>query len=192
MDFAKGKVFIFSAPSGAGKTTIVQHILDQYPEFEFSVSATTRKARDHEQHGVHYYFLDEAGFKQKIEEGDFLEWQEVYPGRFYGSLKSDVERIRRKGHHVAFDVDVKGGMNIKGCYGNEAVSFFIQPPDLKTLKKRLLKRATESPAEIAMRLRKATLEMSFARQFDHIILNDDLDAALRKVRQIIDLHLQKA
>ncbi|RMG21999.1 MAG: guanylate kinase [Bacteroidetes bacterium] len=192
MEQAKGKVFIFSAPSGSGKTTIVRHVLRRYPNFAFSVSATTRKPRPHERHGVHYYFLSEEEFKQKIAAGEFLEWEEVYPGRFYGSLKSDVERLRSEGRHVLFDVDVQGGVNIKRHYGPEAVSFFIRPPSLEVLAQRLRKRGTETEEEIRLRLQKAEAELGFAPLFDYTIVNDILGDALIQVYRIIEQHLQSA
>lgn len=191
MEQTKGKVFIFSAPSGAGKTTIVKHVLDRYTNFEFSVSATTRPPRPNEQEGVHYYFLNTNDFVQRIEQHEFLEWEEVYPGQFYGSLKSDVERIRKKRHHVAFDVDVKGGIKIKKFYGEEAVSIFIKPPDLETLRRRLKDRGTETYEEIEKRYAKAVFELEHADEFDYIILNDNLETALAEVFQLIHQHLTK-
>lgn len=190
MELTKGKVFIFSAPSGSGKTTIVRHVLDRYPNFEFSISATTRPARSHERHGVHYYFLNVEDFINQREAGAFLEWEEVYPGKYYGSLKSEVERIRAKGHHVAFDVDVKGGLNIKRYYGEQAVCLFIQAPSIAELRKRLHGRATEGEAEIELRCQKAKEELKYAPQFDHVIVNDELEAALEKVFAIIERHTE--
>lgn len=191
MEQKKGKVFIFSAPSGAGKTTIVKRVLAIHSDFEFSVSATTRSPRPHEQDGIDYYFLKEEEFVERIDQEAFLEWEEVYKGRFYGSLKHDVERIRQKGHHVAFDVDVKGGINIKKFYRDDAISIFIQPPNLPTLKKRLEFRGTESKEEIDRRYKKAAKEMEFAKAFDYIIVNDDLEVAVGEVLALIQTHLTK-
>ena len=190
MEQKAGKVFIFSAPSGSGKTTVVRHVLKKYPDFKFSVSATTRPPRHNEEEGVHYHFLTADSFKQKIEEGAFLEWEEVYQGRFYGTLLADVEAILNRGIHVLFDVDVKGGINIKKYYGDRAVAFFIEPPSLDTLRQRLEDRGTESQDEIERRCAKAAYEMQFASQFDHIILNDVLEVALKEVYDIVDASLK--
>ncbi len=189
MELTKGQIFIFSAPSGAGKTTIVRHVLAHYPNFEFSVSATTRPSRGEEQDGLHYYFLSESEFIRRKNAGEFLEWEEVYAGRYYGSLKSDVNRIRDKGHHVVFDVDVKGGLNIKRQYGSEAVSIFIQPPSLHALQERLINRGTDSKAEIKRRCLKAEEELRYATQFDYVVINDKLEVALRRVVEIIEENL---
>jgi guanylate kinase len=181
----KGKLIIFSAPSGAGKTTIVKHLLQKNFGLEFSVSATSRKPRPGEVDGKDYYFLTEEEFKEKIENGEFLEWEEVYSGIFYGTLKSEVERIRNAGKHVIFDVDVVGGLNIKKFYGNEALAVFIKPPSLDELRKRLENRSTESEEKIRMRIAKAEKELDFAARFDVVIVNDELQRALRDAEKVV-------
>jgi guanylate kinase len=181
----KGKLVIFSAPSGAGKTTIVRHLLKQSFNFEFSVSATSRKARPAEIHGKDYYFLTEKDFKQKVENDEFLEWEEVYSGICYGTLKSEVERIRNQGKNVLFDVDVIGGLNIKKYYGDEALAVFVQPPSVKELRKRLENRSTESEDKIKMRLEKAENELNYARRFDVVLINNQLNKALKKAEQLV-------
>ncbi len=181
----KGKLIIFSAPSGAGKTTIVKHLLSKNFGLEFSVSATSRPLRGNEVDGKDYYFLTEEEFRKRIENEEFLEWEEVYPGRFYGTLKSEVERIRDKGNHVVFDVDVVGGCNIKNYYGDEALSVFIQPPSINELKNRLITRSTDSEEVIATRVSKAEFEMTFANRFDVVLVNDKLDIALKEAENIL-------
>lgn len=182
----KGKLIIFSAPSGSGKTTIIKQLMEQNPDLEFSVSATSREPRQGERHGKDYYFLSEKEFREKIENQDFLEWEEVYQGIFYGTLKNEVERIRNCGKNVIFDVDVIGGLNIKKYYGDEALSVFIQPPSVEELRERLKKRSTEIPEKINMRISRAEKELSFATQFDVVIINDKLPEAVYKARKIID------
>ena len=174
-----GQLLIVSAPSGSGKSTIVHYLMDEHPEFRlaFSVSATSRPPRGTEQNGVEYYFLSPEEFRQHIEADDFLEYEEVYEGRFYGTLKSQVEEKLAAGLNVVFDVDVKGGINIKKYYGEKALSIFIQPPSIEVLRERLIGRATDEMAQIEQRLAKAEYEMSFAPQFDRIIVNDDLETA---------------
>jgi len=181
----KGKLVIFSAPSGAGKTTIVRHLLTKGFDLEFSVSATSREARHTETHGKDYYFLSSEDFLKKVENDEFLEWEEVYKGTSYGTLKSEVERIRNKGKNVIFDVDVIGGLNIKKYYGDEALAVFVQPPSVVELRKRLTARSTESAEKIAMRIAKAEHELSFAPQFDVVIVNDDLEKAFEEAEKII-------
>jgi guanylate kinase len=181
----KGKLIIFSAPSGAGKTTIVRHLLEKNLNLEFSVSATSRGPRPNEINGKDYYFLTEKEFKQKIENDEFLEWEEVYKGIYYGSLKSEVERIRNLGKNVIFDVDVIGGLNIKMFYGDEALAIFVQPPSIEELRKRLISRSTETEEKIQMRIAKAEHELSFASQFDLLITNNDLQQACREAENII-------
>lgn len=185
-----GRIFIFSAPSGAGKTTLVHRVLATYPGFSFSVSATTRPIRGHEIDGKDYHFLSVAEFKQKISEDAFVEYEEVYPGRFYGTLRSEVEAKLGKGVSVVFDVDVQGGINIKRQYGDLAVSFFIQPPSLAALRERLEGRGTEGPEEIERRLAKASQELSFLQHFDHAIVNDDLELATRQITHLITASLE--
>ncbi|SHF68273.1 guanylate kinase [Mariniphaga anaerophila] len=181
----KGKLIIFSAPSGAGKTTIVKHLLQQGFGLEFSVSATSRQPRPNEVNAKDYYFLSETEFRDKIEAGDFLEWEEVYSGIFYGTLKSEVERIRNIGKHVVFDVDVVGGLNIKKYYGDDALAVFVQPPSVDELKKRLQNRSTESEEKILTRVAKAEKELEFAPRFDVIIINEDLPKAFTEAEKII-------
>ncbi len=176
----KGKLIIFSAPSGAGKTTIVRHLLEKDLNLEFSISATSRLARHTETNGKDYYFLTNAEFKTKVDNDEFLEWEEVYSGISYGTLKAEVERIREAGKNVIFDVDVVGGLNIKKYFGDDALSIFVQPPSVEELRKRLTARSTETEEKIAMRIAKAEHELSFANQFDVIIVNDVLDSAVKE------------
>ena len=182
----KGKLLIFSAPSGSGKTTLVNHLRAEIPSIAFSVSATTRAPRGTEQNGVEYYFISNEEFMRRVANDEFLEWQEVYPGRCYGTLKSVVEDLREKGHHVVFDVDVVGGTNIKKYYGNEAMSVFIQAPSVEALRERLVNRRTDSMEEIERRLAKAEWEMDFAKgKFDVIIINDDLETAKADILEAV-------
>ncbi|MGE4587653.1 MAG: guanylate kinase [Mangrovibacterium sp.] len=183
----KGKLIIFSAPSGAGKTTVVRHLLKTTPFLGFSISATSRAPRPNETDGVDYYFLSEKEFRGKISRDEFLEWEEVYPGTFYGTLKSEVERIRRQGKHVLFDVDVVGGSNIKKYYGEEALAVFIRPPSVEELEKRLTLRSADSPEVIRKRVEKAEWELGFAPQFDRILVNDDLQTTLREAETLVNL-----
>lgn len=187
----KGKLLIFSAPSGSGKTTLVNHLLAEIPNIAFSVSATSRPPRGNEQNGKEYYFISPEEFQERVKNDEFLEWQEVYPGRYYGTLKSVVEKMQEEGYHVAFDVDVVGGTNIKKYYGDEALSIFIQAPSIEVLRERLVNRGTDSMEEIEKRLAKADWEMNFAQgKFDTTIINDDLDTAkadiLAAVKQFLD------
>ena len=182
----KGKLLIFSAPSGSGKTTLVNHLMSEIPNLAFSVSATTRAPRGEEQNGVEYYFMSLEEFKQRVENDEFLEWQEVYPGRCYGTLKAVVEKMQEEGMHVAFDVDVVGGTNIKKFYGDEALSVFIQAPSIEVLRKRLVNRQTDSMEEIEKRLAKAQWEMDFAQgKFDITIINDDLETAKADILEAV-------
>lgn len=181
----KGKLIIFSAPSGAGKTTIVRYLLEQNLNLAFSVSATSRAPRINEKDGVDYYFLNQASFMQKVEDDQFLEWEEVYAGTCYGTLKSEVERLTSSGLNVLFDVDVKGGINIKKFYGKRALSVFVQPPSIEELKSRLEKRATDTPEVIEKRVAKAAYELSFAPEFDYVLINDDLEKAQKEAEQLI-------
>ena len=182
-----GKLIIFSAPSGSGKSTIINYLLEEHPELKlaFSISATSRPPRGKEQHGVEYFFLSPEEFRQRIDKGEFLEYEEVYPGRFYGTLKAQVEKQSEEGQNVLFDVDVKGGVNIKQYYGNRALSLFIQPPSIDELRSRLEKRGTETPEVINDRIARAEFELSFAPQFDKVVVNDDLEVAKAETLQII-------
>jgi guanylate kinase len=181
----KGKLIIFSAPSGAGKTTIVKHLLQQDSDLIFSVSATSREPRNGETHGKDYYFIPENEFKKKIKNDEFLEWEEVYAGIFYGTLKSEVERIRNSGKNVIFDVDVVGGLNIKDYYKDEALAVFVQPPSVEELRNRLRNRSTESEEKINMRIAKAEKELKFADKFDVVIVNKELPKALKEAEKIV-------
>ncbi|MCX6240040.1 MAG: guanylate kinase [Bacteroidia bacterium] len=187
---SEGKLVIFSAPSGAGKTTIVRHLLSLNLNFGFSVSATTRKPRGTEQNGKDYYFISTEEFRNKINRDEFLEWEEVYPGCFYGTLKSEVNRICKNGQNILFDVDVVGGSNIKKYYGEKALAVFIQPPSLIELENRLLARSTDCPEMIRERIAKAEHELTYVNLFDIIIINDQLENALQEaevnVRKFLD------
>lgn len=182
----EGKLIIFSAPSGAGKTTIVHHLLKVFPDLEFSVSACSREMRKGEEYGVDYYFLSVDEFKDKIERGEFVEWEEVYKDNFYGTLRSEVERIWKKGKHVIFDVDVIGGINLKKQFGSNALSVFVMPPSIEHLENRLKSRETETPESIARRMGKAEQELKTANQFDKIILNDKLEHAFEEAERIVE------
>ncbi|MEK6152663.1 guanylate kinase [Flavobacteriaceae bacterium 3-367] len=181
-----GKLIIFSAPSGSGKTTLVRHLLKQ-PELNlaFSVSVTSRPKREHEIEGEHYYFISVEEFKKHIKQGDFLEWEEVYRDNFYGTLNSEVERLWAQGKHVIFDIDVVGGLRIKRKYPEQTLAVFVKPPSVDELKIRLKKRSTESDDKINMRVAKASVEMATAPQFDCIIKNYDLDAALDEAHRLV-------
>jgi guanylate kinase len=183
----KGKMLIVSAPSGSGKSTIVQWLMKEHPELKlyFSISCTSRAPRGTEQNGVEYFFLTPEEFRSKIQNDEFLEYEEVYQDRFYGTLKQQVENQRNQGQNVVFDVDVKGGINIKKYYGDEALSLFIQPPSVEELRHRLEGRATDTAEAIAERLAKAEYEMTFASQFDHIIVNDDLETAKQETLKVV-------
>lgn len=181
-----GRLLIFSAPSGSGKTTIVRHLL-QYPELnlEFSVSCTTRAPRGEEKHGEHYYFLSLETFKQHIKNGDFVEWEEVYRDNFYGTLKTEVERIWARGKNVIFDIDVAGGLRIKKKFPEQTLAVFVKPPSVDELKIRLKQRKTESDDKINMRIAKASVELATAPQFDKIIKNYDLDTAKQEAYDLV-------
>lgn len=188
-----GKLIIFSAPSGSGKSTLVNYLMEQHPELQlaFSISCTSRAPRGKEQNGVEYFFLSPEEFKKKIANNEFLEYEEVYEDRFYGTLKSQVEVQSQAGQNVVFDVDVKGGVNIKKHYGSRALSVFIQPPSVEELRNRLVGRATDAPEVIEQRLNKAEYELSFADKFDRIVINDDLEKAKVDVYNVIKQFLDE-
>ena len=186
------KVIIFSAPSGAGKSTIVNHLLGIHPELEFSISATSRVPRGQEQHGVEYYFFSADEFRQMIKEDKFVEYEEVYAGSFYGTLRSEVERIWAKGHTIVFDIDVQGGVNLKRIFGDQALSVFIQAPSVEILRERLIGRQTDTPEAIERRVAKAASEMEFAAgKFDYVLVNDDLATAKAEAEKVIAEFLNK-
>lgn len=182
----KGKIIIISAPSGCGKSTIISAILEKGEvDMQFSVSATNRAPRPGEEHGVNYYYLSDEEFADAIARDAFVEYEEVYPGRYYGTLKSEVSRIREEGHNVILDIDVKGGVNVKKMYGGDAVSIFVAPPSIGALRERLEGRGTETPDAIAQRLARAEYELSFAPQFDHTVVNDRLEDAVAEVEGLV-------
>tara|TARA_R110000868_G_scaffold135183_1_gene347510 strand:- start:342 stop:914 length:573 start_codon:yes stop_codon:yes gene_type:complete len=183
---SKGKLIIFSAPSGSGKTTLVHHLLSK-PELKlaFSVSATSREKRPNEVHGKDYYFLTPNEFRARIEKNEFLEWEEVYENQFYGTLRSEIDRIHSEGKTVLFDVDVVGGLNIKNQFGDTALAVFVQPPSVKELENRLKRRSTESDASLAKRVAKAEEELAYANRFDVIVVNDDLEEAKKKAEKLV-------
>ncbi len=182
-----GKAIIFSAPSGSGKTTIVKHLLAHNLNLGFSISASTRDKRGRkEEHGKDYYFLTPEEFKTKIDQQEFIEWEEVYPGNYYGTLKSEIQRIWDEGKDVIFDVDVKGGLNLKKYFGDKALAIFVRVPSMEVLEKRLRGRGTESKDSLSQRLFKANFEMSFQDQFDVVLVNEDLDKSLAEAQQLYD------
>jgi guanylate kinase len=185
MSTPKGKLIIFSAPSGSGKSTLVQYLLTQVPGFAFSISATSRAPRGAEKDGVDYYFLSLEEFQQRVAEEAFLEWEEVYPGQCYGTLKSEVEKSWSVGDAVAFDIDVVGGKNLKAQFGDQALALFIQAPSIEELERRLVARGTDSPEKIKLRIEKASWEMNQSEYFDHIIINDDLDRAKAEAKKLL-------
>jgi len=180
-----GKLIIFSAPSGAGKTTIVKHLLQQIPKLEFSISACSRSMRVNEKNGVDYYFLSVEEFKEKIKNDEFVEWEEVYKNNFYGTLRSEVFRIWNNKHHVIFDVDVEGGLNLKTQFAERALAIFVMPPSIQSLEERLRQRETENPESIARRIGKAENELKTAGSFDKTILNDNLPKALEEAEKAV-------
>lgn len=186
------KVIIFSAPSGAGKSTVVNHILGIHKNLEFSISATSRAPRGQEKHGVEYYFFTADEFRKMIAEDKFVEHEEVYPGSFYGTLRSEVERIWAKGHAIVFDIDVQGGVNLKRIFGEQAFSVFIQAPSVDILRERLVNRGTDTPEAIEKRVAKAQSEMEFAAgKFDYTLINDDLNTALAEAERIVGEFLNR-
>jgi guanylate kinase len=185
----KGKLIIISAPSGAGKTTIVKHLLNSDLNLEFSISATTRSPRAGERDGEDYYFLSIEEFRKRIRNDEFIEWEEVYKDHFYGTLKSEIDRIWKKGSHIIFDVDARGGVNLKNKFGNQAAALFIMPPSVKELEMRLINRGKDNPEKIRMRVEKAETEMKLANQFDFVVVNRELDRALAETIAIISSFL---
>ena len=183
------KVLIFSAPSGSGKSTVVNHILSGHKGIEFSVSATSRLPRGEEKDGVEYFFYSADIFRLLVRDDKFVEFEEVYPDRFYGTLKAEVNRIWARGNVIIFDVDVKGGVNLKKYFGNQALSVFIQAPSVEVLRERLVKRGTDSPEDIEKRVAKAAEEMTYAPQFDKVLINDDLATALAEADAMVDSFL---
>lgn len=181
-----GKVLIFSAPSGSGKTTIVKHLLDIRNDLGFSISATTRTPRANEKDGIDYYFLSVEEFKDKIKRKKFVEWEEVYPGSYYGTLKQEIDRLWSEGKHVVFDVDVYGGINLKDYFKDTARSIFIKVPSMEVLTQRLLSRKSESPQSVKKRLQKALEENKLATRFDEVIVNDQLENALTRAEEIVN------
>lgn len=185
-----GKLVIFSAPSGSGKTTIVRELLKRFPQFEFSISATSRQPRGVEQNGVDYYFLSGDEFRERVERGEFVEWEEVYAGTCYGTLRSEMERIWQKGNVIVFDVDVMGGINLKRLFADDACSIFIMPPSVEELERRLRGRGTDSEEVIRKRISKADFELSKAPEFDHVVVNDTLAEAVEEATHIIETFLK--
>lgn len=182
-----GKALIFSAPSGSGKTTIVKHLLANNPDLGFSISASTRDRRGRtEQDGKDYHFLTPEDFKKRIDNDEFIEWEEVYAGNFYGTLKEEIERIWSEGQNVIFDVDVKGGINLKKYFGDKALAVFVKVPSIEILRQRLMERNTESEESLSRRLFKANFEMSFQDKFDVVLVNEDLDKSLREAQHLYD------
>ena len=183
----QGKLIIFSAPSGSGKSTIINKLMSEYGlRGRFSISATSRKPRGSERDGVEYYFLSEEDFRKRIGEGDFLEYEEVYPGCFYGTLRSEVDRTLARGENVILDIDVQGGLNVKKIYGDRALTLFIQPPSIERLRERLERRGTDAPEVIERRLAKAETELSFAPKYDAIVVNDNLEEACQAAARVVE------
>jgi len=185
MSQMQGKLVIVAGPSGSGKTTIVRHLLGIYPRLAFSISACSRQKREGEMDGEDYYFLSVEQFKDKIEKGEFLEWEQVYPGSYYGTLRTEVERLWKADRDVIFDIDVKGAMNLKKHYPDHSITVFIQPPSLETLEERLKKRKTETPEFFEQRIKKAAGELSYLQQFDKVIINSNLEAAFADAEKVV-------
>ncbi len=181
----KGKLIILAAPSGSGKSTLAKMLFDDFENLKFSVSATTRSPREGEEDGVHYHFLNSEEFQQKIEEQDFLEWEEFYSGTRYGTLRSEVDKKLKTGYFILLDIDVKGAVNIKQIYGEDCLSLFIQPPSLKVLKQRLEDRGTETEQSLGLRLERASEELEYTDRFDQIIINDDLETAYAQLKHTV-------
>ena len=187
----EGKLFIFSAPSGAGKSTIVGHLLKMDLGIAFSISATSRRPRKGEKNGREYYFVSTEEFRRKIRDKEFVEWEEVYPGRYYGTLNSELERIWKRGQHALFDIDVQGGMNLKKKFGVRALSVFVMPPSLQVLEERLRARGTDDAESLRKRIEKAEWEMQFAPLFDRTLVNDRLDVALKEAESMVKSFLDR-
>lgn len=188
----KGKLIIISAPSGCGKSTIINEIIKNHDlKLEFSISATTREPRRGEKNGVNYYFMSVDEFKNAIANDELIEYEEVYPGRYYGTLRSEIDRIRNKGRNVILDIDVMGGINVKRKFGDDALSIFIQPPSIDTLRQRLNSRGTDSPEAIDQRVEKAGFEIAQSDKFDKIVVNDRLDVAVRETEDLIKSFINK-
>ncbi|MCZ2102059.1 MAG: guanylate kinase [Chitinophagales bacterium] len=185
----EGKMFIFTAPSGAGKTTVVKHLLEKYDALDFSISATTRQKRDYEIDGKDYYFISVESFKSKIDQDQFIEWEEVYHDQYYGTLRSEVERIWALGKHIVFDIDVKGAKNIKSIYGDKCMSVFVRPPSIDILVERLTNRNTETEESLAKRIQKVKREMAEENSFDIVLVNDVLDITLLEADHIVETFL---
>ena len=179
------KLLLFAAPSGAGKTTIVRHLLQHFPALSFSISATTRAKRDHEVDGRDYYFLSQTAFRELIDAGAFVEWEEVYAGQYYGTLRREIERLWAEGKHILFDIDVKGALNLKRAYPHESLTVFVKPPSLQAIRERLIARNTETPETLQKRLNRANEELSLENNFDVILVNDILADALRQAEQLV-------
>lgn len=184
------KLLLFAAPSGAGKTTIVHHLLEKYDELAFSVSATTRERRPHEVDGEDYYFLSRERFQELIRKDGFVEWEEVYSGLFYGTLRSELQRLWAAGKHIVFDIDVKGALNIKKAYPDETLAIFVKPPSLEALSNRLRQRGTEDEANLKKRMDRAAAELAYESKFDRVLINDELDKALSDAEALIENVLQ--
>lgn len=191
MDASMKKIIIFSAPSGSGKSTIINYLLGRFPRLEFSISATSRQPRGEEKDGVHYYFFSAEEFRKRIDNGELLEWEEVYNGTYYGTLNSEIQRIWEHGNVIIFDVDVRGGIALKKIFGDQAMAMFIMPPSIEELRRRLIGRGTENEETIEKRIGKSEFELSFANQFDAIVVNDDLVKACTEAEVIITNFLEE-
>ena len=187
----EGKMFIFTAPSGAGKTTIVRHLLDKYNFLDFSISATTRNKRPHEQDNVDYYFMSVDEFKENVANGAFIEWEEVYENQFYGTLKSEVERIWSNNKHLVFDIDVRGAQNIKRFFGDKCMSVFVRPPSVEVLIDRLINRNTETPESLQKRISKVRREMEYENTFDMVLVNDLLEVSFVEAEHIVETFIER-